>query len=220
MTFFLKKLKFRKGIFMMLVFSFLFTQCTASYKAKRFNKTAAEAESKPEEIIKALNLESGMIVADLGSGGGYFSLLFAKQVGSSGRVYAVDINKDFLDFIQKEANEKKVENIQTILLPTEETKLPKSGLDLIFTRNVYHHLKDRTEYFKKLSQNLKPDGKIAIIDYKPMGTFSFTDIFKHNTPKETIVKEMENAGYILKNEHNFLNKQSFLIFAKSEETAP
>ena len=50
------------------------------------------------------------------------------------------------------------------------------------------------EYFKKLSQNLKPDGKIAIIDYKPMGTFSFTDLFKHNTPKEVILKEMGTAN--------------------------
>ncbi len=204
----------KNRIFILLLLGLLVVQCSSSSKAKMFNKLAEEPEAKPEEILKTLDVQSGMNVADLGSGGGYFVFKFAKKAGTNGKVYAVDVNKDFLDFIQKEAKEKKFENVQTVLVSKNEVELPKSGLDLIFTRNVYHHLQNRTEYFRKLSQNLKPGGKIAIIDYKPMDSFSFTDLFGHNTPKEVILKEMENAGYTPKEEYNFLPKQSFTIFVK------
>ena len=60
---------------------------------------------------------------------------------------------------------------------------------------------------------MKPDGKIVIIEYKRGGLFSFHRIFGHYVPKEIIVKEMEEAGYQLTNDYDFLPEQSFTIFS-------
>lgn len=204
----------KSKVFILSLFCIFFTECSAEHRAKRFNKNAAKEESKPKEIIKALNIKSDMVIADLGAGGGYFTLRFAKKLDQRGRVYAIDVNKDFLGFIKKEAQKQNIQNVTTVLVEKDGGNLPKSEFDLIFSRSVYHHLKNRSEYFENLSKNLKPEGRIAIIDYKPMGTMSFTDVFGHNTPRDTIVKEMQNAGYTLVEEHKFLPKQSFTIYQK------
>ena len=73
--------------------------------AKRFNKRAAQRKFKADEIIQTLSVKPGQIVADIGSGGGYFTFRFAQAVGSTGRVYAVDTNQEFLDFIKQQATE-------------------------------------------------------------------------------------------------------------------
>ncbi len=72
-----------------------------SFKAKRLNKHAADPKNKPEEIISVIGLKPGAIVADIGAGGGYFTLRFAQLVGEDGGVYAVDVAERFLAFIRR-----------------------------------------------------------------------------------------------------------------------
>ena len=183
-------------------------------KAGMLNKKAASPKSKPDEILKALDLKPKQIIADIGAGGGYFTLRFAGIVGKGGRVYAIDTNCEFLDSILSSAQEKRLDNVG--IIPAEEDlPLPKKGLDLIFMRNLYHHLTDRTEYFKKLRVFLKPDGRLVIIEHKPGagGVFSFRRLFGHSTPKETIKLEVEAAGYWLIKDYDILPEQSFLVFS-------
>lgn len=82
----------------------------------------------------------------------------------------------------------------------------------IFLRNVYHHLPNRIDYFRKMAKVLKPDGKVVIIDYKPGGSFSFHRLFGHNVPPRKIIEEMEAAGYQTGESYDFLPGQSFTIF--------
>jgi ubiquinone/menaquinone biosynthesis C-methylase UbiE len=158
-------------------------------------------------------LQSGQNIADIGAGGGYFSLRFANAVERKGEVYAVDTNPEFLEFIRNSAEEKGLNNVKTILTTEDKLILPEKSLDLIFMRNVYHHLPNRVEYFRNLTGILKPDGKIVIIEYKRGGLFSFHRIFRHYVPRETIVKEMDEAGCQLKENFDFLPEQSFTIFS-------
>ena len=182
-------------------------------KAKVFNKKASDPKSKPDQILETLALQSGQNIADIGAGGGYFSLRFANAVERKGEVYAVDTNPEFLEFIRNSAEEKGLNNIKTILTTEDKLILPEKSLDLIFMRNVYHHLPNRVEYFRNLTGILKPDGKIVIIEYKRGGLFSFHRIFRHYVPRETIVKEMDEAGCQLKENFDFLPEQSFTIFS-------
>ena len=100
-----------------------------------------------------------------------------------------------------------MKNVETIHVTEEELYLPEKA-DLIFMRNVCHHLRNRVEYFRKLRHFLKPYGKVAIIEHsKPIHV-----IFKHYVPKEIIVKEMEEAGFIVEQEFDFLPNQYFIIF--------
>jgi len=111
------------------------------------------------------------------------------------------------------AEEKGLKNIKTILAMEDELDVPEKNLDLIFTRNVFHHLKNRVEYFRNLADSLKPEGRLAIIEYKKAGDFSFHRIFGHYVLQETIIEEIEEAGYRFEKEFDFLPNQSFTIFS-------
>jgi ubiquinone/menaquinone biosynthesis C-methylase UbiE len=182
-------------------------------KAEMFNKKASDPKNKPDQVLETLVLQSGQTVADIGAGGGYFSLRFADAVGRQGRVFAVDTDSGFLDFIKNNAKEKGLDNVETILATEDELPLPRGSLDLVFMRNVTHHLPNRVNYFRKLKGLLRPDGRIAIIEYRRGGGFSFHRVFGHFVPEEVIVAEMHKAGYQLKEDFGFLPEQSFTIFS-------
>jgi len=181
-------------------------------KAERFNRKASNPKNKPDEILEALALQQGQKVADIGAGGGYFSLRLAEAVGKDGRLFAVDTNPKFVEFIKSSAGEKGLDNVETVLTAEDNPTLPEKSIDLIFMRNVCHHLPNRVEYFKKLKDALKPEGRIAIIEYRAGGCFSFHRKFGHYVPKESIIAEMKEAGYRLENDLDFLPEQSFMIF--------
>ena len=189
----------------------------ANFQAKMFNKKASDPKNKPDQIIEAIALRSGQSIADIGSGGGYFSLRFAEIVGEEGRVYAVDTKPEFLEYVKSSAKEKGLDNVIPTLVSGDELDLPEKSLDLIFMRNVTHHIPNRVEYFKSLKRFLKPDGRIAIIEYKKGKIFTFRGLFGHYVPKETIVQEMKEAGYLLENDFNFLPEQHFAIYAVKNE---
>ena len=182
-------------------------------KAKMFNKKAADPKNKPDQIIDVIGLKSGQTIADIGAGGGYFTLRFAEVVGRKGKVYAIDKNPRFLEFIKNSSKEKKLDNILT-LLAKDELDLPENNLDFIFMRNITHHISDRIKYFKNLKRFLKSDGKIIIIEYKKTRSFTFRGMFAHYVSKETIMQEMNEAGYILEKEFDFLPEQHFTIYLK------
>jgi ubiquinone/menaquinone biosynthesis C-methylase UbiE len=185
-------------------------------KAEMFNRKASDPKNKPDQVLEALALQLGQTVADIGAGGGYFSLRFANAVGRQGRVFAVDTNPEFLEFIKDNAKEKGLDNVETILATEDELPLPKGSLDLVFMRNMTHHLPNRVDYFRKLRDMLKPEGRVAIIEYRSGSGFSFHRIFRHFVPKEVIVAEMHKAGYQLKKEFDFLPEQSFTVFSMQQ----
>lgn len=185
-------------------------------RAKMFNKKASDPRNKPNHIIEAIGLRYGQTIADIGVGGGYFSLRFAEIVGEKGKVYAVDTNPKFLEFIKNNTEEKGLNNLVPVLAKEETLNLPEKSLDFIFMRNVTHHVPKRVEYFKNLKEFLKPNGRIIIIEYKRGKFFTFRGIFGHDVPKETIIREMEEAGYLLEREFDFLLEQHFTIYSTKQ----
>ncbi|MBC8525549.1 MAG: class I SAM-dependent methyltransferase [Candidatus Cloacimonetes bacterium] len=183
-------------------------------QAKMFNRKASKPKSKSDQIIEAIALKPGLNIADIGAGGGYFSLRFAEIVGEEGKVYATDTNPEFLEFIKNAAKEKGLDNIIPTLSIEDRLNLPEKSLDFIFIRNVTHHIPNRIKYFRNLKDFLKLDGKIIIIEYKKGKFFTFRGIFGHDVPKEIITREMEKAGYLLEKEFDFLPEQHFTIYSK------
>jgi ubiquinone/menaquinone biosynthesis C-methylase UbiE len=177
-----------------------------------FNSKAADPKNKPDEVLKAIALQRGQKVADIGAGGGYFALRFAEVVGTDGQVFALDTNSVFLEFIQNSAKEGGFGNVETILATKESAALPAKSLGLIFLRNVCHHLAKRVEYFRRLKDALETGGRIAIIEYRGGKGFSFHRLFGHYVPEERIIREMEEAGYQVEKTFDFLPEQSFTVF--------
>ena len=182
-------------------------------KAEMFNRKASDPKNKPDEILKALGLQQRQKVADVGSGGGYFALRFAEIVEAEGRVFAVDTNPKFLEFIQDSAKEKVLTNVETVLTEEDKPILPEKSVDLVFMRNVCHHLSNRVDYFRRLRNSLKTSGRVAIIEYRSGRGFSFHRLFGHYVAKEKIIEEMQEAGYKLEKEVDFLPEQSFTLFS-------
>ncbi len=192
--------------------------CTACGSLSRafMNASWRDRWQQPQAVIRSLALQPGDQVADLGAGGGYFTFRLADAVGPTGKVYAVDIDKGHLAYIARRAQQRGYTNIETILARPDDPLLPQSGVDLIFTCNTYHHLKDRVDYFASTMRSLRPDGRVAIID---LGANNWLfRLLGHWTPKETIRREMEAAGYQLTNDFDFLTRQNFQVFRKNSSS--
>ena len=169
---------------------------------------------QPDRVIAALEIEPGDRVADLGAGGGYFTFRLADAVGPKGRVYAVDVDAGMTDYLAKRASEEGYANVEVILAEYDDPGLLEASVDLLFTSNTYHHLENRSDYFRRVRRSLRAGGRVAIIEYKRTGWFQ--RIFPHFTPVASIRAEMKAAGYRLEREHDFLPKQSFLVFSVAE----
>jgi ubiquinone/menaquinone biosynthesis C-methylase UbiE len=183
------------------------------FQARMFNRKASDPKNRPDRILEALKLQLGQRIVDIGAGGGYFSLRFAQAVGEDGHVYAVDTNQEFLKFIEEQARENGYTNVETILVNEDELELPEGDLDMVFMRNVCHHLNDRAKYFANLRGILKTSGRIAIIEYHPGGRFSLHSAFGHSVPWRVIEQEMRKSEYRLREFHNFLPEQWFTIYS-------
>ncbi len=122
------------------------------------------ATQKVDEVLAKLRLKPGMVVADIGAGSGLFSRPLAKAVAPAGKVYAVDIQQDLLDYINKRDKEENIRNVQTVLGEFNDPKLPVRNVDLAFINDVLHHIQNRAAYLKALGTYMKPAGRIAIIE--------------------------------------------------------
>jgi arsenite methyltransferase len=201
--------KHSSKIFIFLAAAVLLAGC-AQLKQCAYEGVNRDDWQQPQRVIAALNIRPGDRVADLGSGGGYFTFRLAEAVGPAGRVYAVDIDRDMVDLIAKRVKQETLSNIEPVLAKPDDPLLPKAGVDLIFTSNTYHHIDKRIAYFANLRKYLRPGGRVAIIDFDRRSWFE--GLFRHYTPTEFIKPEMEQAGYSLQEDLDFLDRQSFLIF--------
>ena len=174
-----------------------------------FNDTAEEKASKPDEVIGALELKPGAVVADIGAGGGFFTVKLARAVGETGKVHAVDISRENLDYVKKYVESKNVKNVTYVLARADNSMLAAGSTDLVFMRNTYHHIENRPAYFAGLKTALKPGGKVAIIDYK---SNLVARLHGHYTDLKRVLEEMKSAGYRIYKTVSFLEKQSFVIF--------
>jgi cyclopropane fatty-acyl-phospholipid synthase-like methyltransferase len=173
-----------------------------------FDDPKRDASQKPHEVIQSFALKPDAIVADIGSGTGYFSVRFAHAV-PKGRVYGVDIEPDMVKYLTERAKREKLDNVTAIAGALDDPRLPEKA-DLIIMVDVYHHIADRAPYLKKLKDWLKPRGRIAIIDFR-MDSSDGPPKSARIAPSR-VKAELKEAGYALVQEHAFLPKQYFLIF--------
>jgi ubiquinone/menaquinone biosynthesis C-methylase UbiE len=198
-------------VFLLLVL--FFTSACAELAYEHMNDPARDAWQKPGEVITALAIYPGSRVADLGAGGGYFTWRLAEAVGLQGRVYAVDIDEAALDIVQKEMTSRGITNVVPIRAESTDAKLPEP-VDLVFSCDTHHHMQDRVAYFRFLARYLKPEGRVAILDFHPHGFFS--GLLGHGTAKDDVRREMEAAGYRLVSDHNLVNTQHFQVFSRND----
>jgi len=197
-----------RNLFALALLAILATGCTA-LKQCAYEGFSRDEWQQPDKVIQSLRIQPGSIIADLGSGSGYFTLRLANAVGPTGKVYAVDVDSAINEALKERAKRERVDTVVVVSAKPDDPHLPEP-VDLIFTSNTYHHIDNRLAYFAALTKQLRPSGRLAVIDYDR--TAWFEGLWGHYTPKEFIKRELEQAGYELQNDFDFLERQSFLIF--------
>jgi len=158
---------------------------------------------KIEEVIGTLELKPGDVIADIGSGTGAYTIAFAKAVAPSGKALAVDIWPELLDYVKQKSAQEKVTTLQTVLAALDDPRLPPNQVDIAFFHDVFHNTNDRQGYLRTLVAQLKPGGRIAIIEQE----FDDPIAKKWDKPEDRITREqvrgwMAEVGFELKAESN------------------
>lgn len=183
----------------------------AAFK-KRWEREGRTVYDKRFEVVKKLGLKPGMVVADIGCGTGLFTRLFAKEVGKTGRVYAVDISKAFLDYTLESCRKLGYRNVVPILCTQTDSKLPRGSIDVAFICATYHHFEFPYRTMASIRQALKPDGHVVLIDLERIPGKSSEWVLGHvRAGKEVFVREIIGSGFRPVQELDFLQDECYFI---------
>ncbi|KKU67311.1 MAG: hypothetical protein UX89_C0016G0014 [Parcubacteria group bacterium GW2011_GWA2_47_16] len=125
--------------------------------------------SDPQKILDQFKLTTGRIVADLGSGAGFYAILAAKMVGPLGRVYAVDVLKDMLQKIKNEAVRSKLFNVEALWGNIEKlggTRLADASVDVVLVCNSLFQIEHKDSFSIEVKRILRADGRLLVVDWK------------------------------------------------------
>ena len=131
---------------------------------------------KPDQIMDALAIADGSIVADLGAGSGWFTIRLARRVGPLGRVFAEDIQQQMIDVIRSRVQRENLSNVVTVLGTEEDPRLP-AGLDAVLIVDTFHEMqfdskgvrRDPVGLLSSVARSLKPQGRLGVVDFTPGG---------------------------------------------------
>ena len=170
-----------------------------------------DAYQKPQEVMGALGLKAGEVIADIGAGSGYFTFRLTHHVGDRGKVYAVDVSPDMIRHINRRIRELKATNVVSILADPDDPLLPHASVNRFFFSDSWHHIDNQTKYLSLIKKMLKASGEMVMIDFHkkvlPVGPPIHMKI-----AREDLIKQMQSNGFRLTKEHTFLPYQYFLVF--------
>lgn len=173
-----------------------------------------EEEERPDEVIAAMELEEGDVVADIGCGTGYFARRIAKVVGDTGKVYGVDIQPEMIEFLKDLCEKEGVENVIPVLSEETDPLLEKGSIDWMILADVYHEFQQPEPMLAKMHEALKDDGKICLLEYRLLGDTAKHIKIDHRMSVKQVLKEWQAANFELVDLQEFLPHQHLFIFQK------
>lgn len=189
-------------------------------RANEFSGPGRDRWQMPNEVLAALDLKKGDVVADIGAGTGYFTTRFAQAVGPRGKVYAVDIDAHVLEYLEKEARKQNLSNVETLVSREDDPSLPTGSVNLAFFCDTIHEIADRVSFYRKVRQALKSNGRMVVIDSipPPERQGGGVQVSGRQVSRDSTVREAEQAGFRLVKEQKFLPRQFFLVFKRVNGT--
>lgn len=183
----------------------------ATENAPFFNRPQRDQEERPEMLMSALQIRPGATVADVGSGTGYFTWRLAQQVGSQGKVYAVDVQQSMLDLTKVAVAEHKLSNVEYVLATESSPRLPERSVDLVFVAYAYHEFGDPDAMMAAIRRALKPGGRVLILEYAKESNIAPASPL-HKMSFEEIRREITPMGFVIDQLLDFLPVQHGVIF--------
>ena len=178
------------------------------------NRPEREKEENPEGALDALGIRPGMVVADVGAGTGYMSLRMAKRVGSTGKVYANDLQPEMLRRLRENAVKAELTNIETVQGEEADPKLPPGRMDLVLLVDVYHEFSKPREMVDKIREALKPDGRLVLLEYRKEDP-NVPIREEHKMTVAEVKAELEPQGFVLSKVIETLPRQHILILTRA-----
>jgi SAM-dependent methyltransferase len=161
-----------------------------------------------QRVMDILGIKEGAHVADIGAGSGWFTVRAAKRVGSTGIVYAVDINPESVAYINRRIQRDGIGNVHVILSQEDDPGLSKNSIDSVLLLKTYHEVAHPVLLLEKLRSSLRGGAKVGIIDRNGKGD-------DHGVSREVVIQEAAQAGYQLQEQYDFVKgdgQDYFLVF--------
>lgn len=174
----------------------------------QFEDPRRDEKLQPNRIMDVLGIKEGSSVADVGAGSGWFTVRAAKRVGNSGMVYAVEINAEYVKYIDDRAKRESFTNIRTILGKEDDPLLPPKSIDAVLLLRTYHEVAQPIRLLVRTREAMRAGALLGIIDRNG-------DADSHGVDKATMIEEADRAGFVLVGEHDFVkpdNVDYFLVF--------
>ena len=168
----------------------------------------------PDQIMDALGIAERSVVADIGAGGGWFTIRLARRVGASGIVYAEDIQPQMLEATMRRVAREGLGNVRRVLGTPDDPRLPPGSCDAALLLDTYHELDNPVAMLRSVARALKPQGRIGVIDFKRDGLGPGPALEERVDPDE-VVRDAEAAGLRLVSRETFLPYQFMLVFSRA-----
>lgn len=162
----------------------------------------------PEQVMDSLGVKPGMVIAEIGAGRGRYVVHMSRRAGATGKIYANDIDKKALDYLEFRCKRDSIPNVITVLGKVTNPMLPKGTMDLVYIINTYHHLDKPIELMRNIIPGLKPGGRLVIIEHDPVKVPSAGS---HATNKDVLLKQAKQAGFELEKLITFLKRDNIYV---------
>lgn len=160
--------------------------------AKVFDDPARDAWQKPAHVIALMKIDAGAVVADIGTGTGYFVPLLSLAVGTKGKVLALDVEPQMVRYVKERADKEKLGNVDARVIAPDDPGLGEATVDRALIVDTWHHIGDRKAYAARLAKGLKPGGLVFVIDFTMESSHGPPKA--HRVTKETVVEELGAGG--------------------------
>lgn len=173
-----------------------------------------DAWQRPDEIMDELGIAEGSVVADVGAGGGWFTIRLVRRVGPNGKVYAEDIQHEMIDSMRRRVERLGFSKRVEFKLGTpSDPGLPSGVLDAALSVDAYHEMEQPVALLRSLARSLKPTGRIGIVNFTKEGAGPGPPM-EERVDAERVIRDAEAAGLRLRSRPNFLRYQYMLVFGK------
>lgn len=150
----------------------------------------------PDAVLNVLPLRTGIVIADVGAGTGYFSFPLAKTIGTGGKLFAVDMQEEMLTLLRKKLDHPDAPgNIVLVHGEAKATTLGDHSCDLVFLANVWHEIPDHAAALQEIRRILKPNGTLAILDWRPDTEHPPGPPLEHRISAQNVCRDLRSHGF-------------------------
>jgi arsenite methyltransferase len=171
---------------------------------------------RPDQVMDALNIAEGSVVADLGAGSGWFTIRLADRVRPTGKVYAEDLQPQMIEVIKRRVQRENLQKFVEVKLgKPHDPELPVNALDAVLICDAYHEMDQRVALLRNVARALKSEGRLGIVEFTMEGGGPGPPM-EERVDAERVITEASAAGLKLIARPNILRYQYMLVFGRSD----